>query len=183
MKFQQAFKSEVQRLVKAEIAKFAVAQSKELRSLKQELSRLHEKPAAVKRIPVGKSRKSGKSAVPAATPESNVKVSAAAIRQLRKRHKLSRRELSALLGCSAGAIVLWEGGKATPRDKYKAAIVQLRSLSKKQIDELLAQKGAKKARRGRPKKADVVAKPGVKTGARRGRRKKAARKGRKGTKK
>ncbi|MFA6292953.1 MAG: helix-turn-helix domain-containing protein [Victivallales bacterium] len=59
------------------------------------------------------------------------------IAMLRKKLKLSRQSFAKLLGVASNTIFMWESGRSKPRQAYKAKIISLRSLGKRQIREML----------------------------------------------
>jgi DNA-binding transcriptional regulator YiaG len=95
------------------------------------------------------------------------------IRRLRKKLKLSQKELGSLLGVSASSIISWEKGKFRPR---KDKVAQLSDLAKKGKEEVRSLLGAKEPKRVEEKPGKVE-EPKVKR--KRGIRRKAGREGRK----
>ena len=59
------------------------------------------------------------------------------ISMLRKKLKLSRKAFGKLLGAASNTVFLWDSGRSKPRHSYKAKIISLRSLGKRQIREML----------------------------------------------
>lgn len=71
------------------------------------------------------------------------------IRSQRTRLGLSREAFGRLVGASAGAVLAWEGGRAKPREKNRAAIIAVRKLGKREARwrlEALAANGRKTER-------------------------------------
>ena len=60
---------------------------------------------------------------------------------LRKKLKLTGHEFAKLLGASSNAVFRWESGKSKPRSAYRAKIISLRSMGKREIRQIL--KGSK----------------------------------------
>ena len=78
------------------------------------------------------------------------------VRTLRRKFKISQRELAILAGVSMTAIQNWEAGKVTPRAEKKARLAALRKLGRTEVKKLLVQKASetpkgKKTRKRRGK--------------------------------
>ena len=65
------------------------------------------------------------------------RLSSKLISVLRKKLKLTRNEFGQLLGASSNSVFLWESGKSKPRPAYRAKIVSLRSMGKREIRKIL----------------------------------------------
>jgi transcriptional regulator with XRE-family HTH domain len=72
-------------------------------------------------------------------PASTVRFSAGGLLKLRKRLGLSRAAFAPLLGVSGLAIARWESGANRPRQPSIEKLAIVRKLSKRQVDQLLAQ--------------------------------------------
>jgi len=72
-----------------------------------------------------------------------VRFSPRLIRSLRKKLRVTQKELALLAGVSVGAVHQWEGGKSQPRAVKKARLVALRKLSRRDVKKLLEEKRAK----------------------------------------
>ena len=59
---------------------------------------------------------------------------------VRRKYKISQRELALLLDVTTPAIAFWEGGKCYPKDAHIAAIKNLAGLDKQKVKALLAEK-------------------------------------------
>ena len=59
------------------------------------------------------------------------------ISKLRKKLKLTIREFAKLLGASTNSVFLWESGKSKPRPSYRAKIISLRAMGKREIRGIL----------------------------------------------
>ena len=64
------------------------------------------------------------------------------IKTLRKKLKITQKELAILLGVTVGAAHQWETGKFTPKAEKKAALAALRKLGRTEVKKLLAQKAS-----------------------------------------
>ena len=61
------------------------------------------------------------------------------IAMLRKKLKLTGHEFAKLLGASVNSVFLWESGKSKPSPSYRAKIVSLRMMGKREIRQILKQ--------------------------------------------
>lgn len=59
---------------------------------------------------------------------------------VRRKYKISQRELALLLDVSTPAIATWEGGRSYPTEAHVAAVKQLAGLGKQKVKALLAEK-------------------------------------------
>jgi len=162
-------KSEIARLCRREIRA-------ELRSVKKVSAAHRRHIAALKRQIAALERKAGMlvrqsartaEAVPSSSTETTARFQARGLRSLRKRLGISQAQLAKLLGVSGLTVYNWESGKASPRKERLAAIVALRSIGKRELQERLegASKSAgKKTARApgvRSKRAPAVRKRAV----------------------
>lgn len=56
---------------------------------------------------------------------------------LRKKLELAGHEFAKLLGASTNSVFLWESGRAKPNRAYRAKIISLRSMGKREIRQIL----------------------------------------------
>ena len=64
------------------------------------------------------------------------------IKTLRKKLKITQKELAILVGGSVMAVQNWEAGKFTPKADKKAALAALRKLGRTEVKKLLTQKAS-----------------------------------------
>ena len=81
---------------------------------------------------------------PIAVPEEGkaLRFSARGLAKQRERLGLSAESIGLLIGASGQSVYNWEDGKARPRASHLVAIAALRSLGKKQANEILAARKA-----------------------------------------
>ena len=160
-------------LVKAEVAKATAEQDKKIgkvaKLLAQALGELS--PAKKGRKATAKrGRKPGrKPAGSRKSAKAKAAVTAAQIKALRKKLKLSQAEFAKKLGVSIGSITGWERNKTTPRDAQVKKLLALMTgdapkAAKKPAPKKAASKKAKKAapkkvRKAAPKKKKAAPKP------------------------
>ena len=70
---------------------------------------------------------------------SRVRVSPASIRRHRHRLKLSQADLGRLLNVSTNTIVRWEQGSSRPRAQHRVALVRLRDLGIRRVNQILSE--------------------------------------------
>src|SRR6186713_731896 len=135
-----ALKEEIARVARKEIRR-------ETSSLKKSSSTYRSEIAALKRRVIELERqlrrggRGGQAVAPVAANESSVspgtRFSARSMASQRRRLGLSAAECGLLIGASAQSIYNWEEGKARPRAQHLAAIFALRSLGRRQANEIL----------------------------------------------
>jgi DNA-binding XRE family transcriptional regulator len=74
------------------------------------------------------------------------------IRSLRKKIGLSQKELADLVGVSRATVIMWEGGKFTPKEEKAKQIAALVGKSKEEAQKMLAGKMPKKPQGKKPRK-------------------------------
>lgn len=160
-KVEDAIRSEVSRVVKREVRDAVNPVARDVRELRQALSRLEKSGRGGGMAPAGKSAPQGKLPRLDASSEevSKARFSPALIRKLRERLGVTQAQLAALLGVTGPAIAQWEGGQSEPRGSNRAKLVALRKLGRRDVGRLLADKGA-----GAPKTASAVRKARRKKG-------------------
>jgi DNA-binding transcriptional regulator YiaG len=143
-KLEGIIKSEIVRLAKREIRKISVPLGRDVRLLKNTVSQLRKTVLALERFAARRESELKKEKVLLeATPE-EVKVSRFSprlIRSLRKRLGITQKELAILAGVTVGAIHQWESGIFEPRAQKKGVLIALRKLSRREVRELLEEKG------------------------------------------
>ena len=70
--------------------------------------------------------------------DTKIRLNAAGIIRIRKKHKLTQSELAKLLGVATHTVSIWELGKSAPRAAMKQKICDLRSVGKREINARLA---------------------------------------------
>ena len=70
--------------------------------------------------------------------ETGVRLNAAGIIRIRKKHKLTQTELAKLLDVAPHTVSIWELGKSAPRAAMKQKICELRTVGKREINARLA---------------------------------------------
>jgi DNA-binding transcriptional regulator YiaG len=165
-------KSEISRLSRREIRrevgsvkKSSAAHRRDIAALKRQVAALTRQAAAL-----GKRAASVAESAPAALPERPVRFVAKGFRSLRARLGLSAPQLARLLGVSEQSVYNWETKKATPRKEQLAAIIALRGVGKREVQERLEASKAPAKAKGR-KAAKKVAKKAAKKAGRRKARK------------
>jgi DNA-binding transcriptional regulator YiaG len=142
-KMENTFRSEVIRLAQKEIRAVLGPLTSEVRELKKAVSSLKkavaalEKPAKewVKQVEAEKADLT----VPEQEAET-ARLSPLLIRKLRKRLGLSQGEMATVLEISPAAVGFWEQGKSRPTGANRTALVALRKLGKRDVQNLLASK-------------------------------------------
>jgi len=71
-----------------------------------------------------------------------VRVSPRLIRALRNRLGISQADLARLVGVSTVAVGQWESGRSRPRSASKARIAALRSVGRREVRRLLAERAS-----------------------------------------
>ena len=149
-------KSEIARLCRREIRaelrsvkKVSAAHRRHIAALKREVSALERKAVVLAR----QSARSAEAA-PTGSTETTARFQARGLRSLRKRLGISQAQLAKLLGVSGLTVYNWESGKASPRKERLAAIVALRSIGKRELQERLD--GASQGVRKKPGRAPGV---------------------------
>lgn len=143
-KVETVIKSEIVRLARRELRKIAVPLGRDVRSLKSTISQLRKTVSALERFTALQRKEMGGKKLLEATPE-EVKISRFSprlIRSLRKKLRISQRELASLAGVTVGAIHQWESGMFKPSPKKKIVLVALRKLGRRDARRLLEENPA-----------------------------------------
>lgn len=139
-------------LLKSEIARVARKEiRRDIKGIRSASSNYRSQIAALKKAVAtleGQLKRVGKAAESApggrlrqrAEDESSTsnRFSAKGLRSQRQRLGLTAEQTGKLIGVSALSIYNWESGKVRPREKYLPAVVALRTLGRKQAQEVLA---------------------------------------------
>jgi DNA-binding transcriptional regulator YiaG len=140
--------SNVASVLKEEIARVARKEiRRETSSLKKSSTAYRSEIAALKRRVLELERqlrrggRAGQSSPPAAANEDSVspgtRFSAKSMAAQRRRLGLSAAECGLLIGASAQSVYNWEEGKVRPRAQHLPAIYALRSLGRRQANEIV----------------------------------------------
>jgi len=144
-KLQAAIKSEIERLAKREMRKVSVPLKRDVLLLKNTVSQLRKAVLPLERFAANQQKELAKREIRLeATPEEIKKsrLSPRLIQSLRKKLKITQKELAALLGVTLGAVNKWETGKFTPKAEKKAAFAALRKLRRGEVKKLLEAKAS-----------------------------------------
>jgi DNA-binding transcriptional regulator YiaG len=159
-KLEGMIKSEIVRLAKRETRRIALPLRRDLRTLKNVVSRLRQSVLVLEKWTTQQKKEIRKAKIPLeATPDEvkRSRFSPRLIRSLRKRLGVTQKEMAALAGVTVGAIYQWEQGIFEPRGKKKEILVALRRLGRRAVKNLLEEKGPqikeKKVVRRRRKRA------------------------------
>ena len=136
-------KSEISRLARKEVRaetgglkKAAIAYRSEIAALKQRTQSLERELRRLARVPV--------EATPTAyEPFEKVRFSAKGLAAQRKRLGLSAHEVGLLVGASSQSVYNWEQSKARPRAQQMPALVALRTLGKKDAQQVISSRKGK----------------------------------------
>jgi len=158
-KLEGMIKSEIVRLAKREIRKIARPLSRDVRSMRSTVSQLRKTVLALQRLTARQESESRKEKVLLeATPEEVKKsrFSPRLIHTLRKRLRITQKEMATLTGVTIGAIYQWEQGIFEPRGQKKGMLVALRKLGRREVRKLLEERRSaiaeKKVRRPKSKR-------------------------------
>ncbi len=142
-KLESTIKFEIERLTKREIHKVSVPLKRDVRSLKITLSYLRKAVLPLERFAADRQKEFAKQGIPLEVSPEELKksrLSPRLIKTLRKKLKISQKELAILVGVTPGAIQNWETGKFTPKADKKAALAALRKVGRTEVKKLLAQR-------------------------------------------
>jgi Helix-turn-helix. len=133
-------KEEISRISRKEIRRETSSLKRSSTTYRSEIAALKRRVQELERQ-LRRVNRAGASSPPAAANEDSVspgtRFSARSIAAQRKRLGLSAAECGLLIGASAQSIYNWEEGKARPRAQHLPAIFALRSLGRRQANEIL----------------------------------------------
>lgn len=141
-------KSEIARLARKEVRSETGALKKAVATYRAQIADLKRRNAALER-----SLKQLQRASPpprAAAPEADsalpegVRYSAKSLAAQRRRLGLSAADFGALIGASALSVYHWEAGKSRPRDRFIAALADLRKIGRREAAARLAARPGRK---------------------------------------
>jgi len=144
-KLESMIRDEILRLARREMRKSFVPLRRDVRSMKGIVSQLRKSVLNLERFKSQEEKQLAQKAVPEVAPEEvkKARFSPRLIRSLRKKLRITQKELAVLAGVSVGAVHQWEGGKSEPRAVKKARLVALRSLARRDVKKLLGERRAK----------------------------------------
>jgi DNA-binding transcriptional regulator YiaG len=138
----KVLKDEIRRISKSEAKIAADPLRKTIAELRTKLWALQRRGTELEKQ-VGALTKRAPAAVKAPQP-SKERVTARTVKALRKRLGLSQSNLAAVLGVSSMTVYNWESGAVKPGSAGVAKIVAIKSLGKREVNEILAKAPAKK---------------------------------------
>ena len=139
-KMESAIRDEVSRLARREIRKAVGPLLKERARLKGQIADLKKAVQGLEKsvTPLVRDRKASRSKLRATDEETQAaRLSPGLVRKLRKRLGLSQEDLGLLADVTYGAVAAWEQGRSRPRADSRSAIVALRKLGKREVQDLL----------------------------------------------
>jgi len=144
-KLEGTIKSEIERLAKREVHTVSVPLKREVRLLKITVSQLRRAVLSLERFAAHQQKELSKREIRLeVTPEDLKKsrFSPRLIRTLRKKLKITQKELAILLGVTVGATHQWEIGKFAPKAEKKVALAALRKLRRSDVKRLLERRNS-----------------------------------------
>jgi DNA-binding transcriptional regulator YiaG len=142
-KVEAIIKSEVVRLAKREIRKISVPLVKDVRLLKSTVSQLRKAVLVLERVSARQNTETLREKTQLQANPEEVKISRFSprlIQALRKRLRITQKEMAVLAGVTVGAIYQWEKGIFEPRGQKKGILVALRKLGRRDVKKLLEEK-------------------------------------------
>ncbi len=144
-KVETVLKAEIARLSRRETRGLIAKHIEELRRLRRRVLELEEevrvlKAARAQEQVQTKIRTAAETV--AGAQAAAVRVSPRLIRALRRRLGISQADLAGLVGVSTVAVGQWESGRSRPRSASKARIAALRSVGRREVRRLLAERAS-----------------------------------------
>lgn len=139
-KMESAIRDEISRLARREIRSAVGPLLKDRARLKGQIADLKKAVQALKKqvTPLVRDQRAKRSTLRATETEMKAaRFSPGLIQKLRKRLGLSQEELGILVDVTLGAVAAWEQGRSRPSADRRSAIVALRKLGKREVQELL----------------------------------------------
>ena len=146
-KLEAIIKSEIIRLARREMRKVSVPLGRDVRILKGAASQLRKSVSPLERFAVQKQKELARREIRLEAPPEEIKKSRFSprlIRSLRKKLRITQKELAFLIGVTVVAVQKWEAGKFQPKTGKKARLAALRKLSRSDVKKLLEEKGTKR---------------------------------------
>jgi DNA-binding transcriptional regulator YiaG len=163
--FAKVLKTEVQRIVRREIAQLTAAMRREAAALKKAQVNSRRRIAALEKqiqSKVSAAQRGENAALAADGAPDAVRVTAKVLKSLRRRLGITQAELASLLGVSAQVVSIWENKKGRVQIRNSVVRAALNALRQQKKADVCARLGKKastgKARRvkGAPAKAGLV---------------------------
>jgi len=145
-KMETILKSEIIRLTQREVRKVSIPLGRDVRLLKNAASQLRRAVLALERFAAHQQKEISKREIRLEAPPEEVKKSRFSprlIRSLRKKLRITQKELALLAGVTVGAVQKWETGKFQPKTVKKARLAALRRLTRSDVKKLLEERGTK----------------------------------------
>ena len=145
-KMETILKSEIIRLTQREVRKVSIPLGRDVRLLKNAASQLRKAVLALERFAAHQQKEISKREIRLEAPPEEIKKSRFSprlIRSLRKKLRITQKELAVLSGVTVGAVHQWEVGKFQPKTVKKARLAALRKLTRSEVKKLLEEKGTK----------------------------------------
>ena len=145
-KVETILKSEIIRLTQREMRKVSIPLGRDVRLLKNAVSQLRKAVLALERFAAHQQKEISKREIRLEAPPEEVRKSRFSprlIRSLRKKLRITQKELAVLSGVTVGAVHQWEVGKFQPKTVKKARLAALRKLTRSDVKKLLEEKGTK----------------------------------------
>ena len=136
-KLADVLKDEIRRLARKEIKALTTQTSKTTARYRKDIAELKRQNAVLTRRVAA--LESGKERQPADAGERPVRFSARSVKAQRKRLGLSASSYGRLIGVTGMTIYNWEQGKSRPKDRQLAALVDMRSIGKREAQTRLDQ--------------------------------------------
>jgi DNA-binding transcriptional regulator YiaG len=139
-RLEATIKTEIEHLAKRELRKVSVPLKRDVRSLKITVSQIRKALLPLERFAAHQQKELAKREIRLEiTPEEVKKsrLSPRLIQTLRKKLKVTQKELAILVGVTIGAVNKWETGKFTPKPDKKTALAALRKLRRSEVKKLL----------------------------------------------
>ena len=136
----QVLREEITRLARKEVRAACDPLRKHVRSLRQTVK---NQQATITRLDKALAKMANLSTSSSASlyapeeEETRARVTPASIKRHRSRLKLSQAQLGALLDVSTNTIVRWEAGTSKPRVQYRAALLKMRDLGRRDVTKML----------------------------------------------
>jgi DNA-binding transcriptional regulator YiaG len=128
-----ALKAEITRIARKTIRDETSSLRKAIASYRSEIAALKRRTQVLEQ----QIRRTQKVVTTAAPPQreespSNIRFSAKGLAKHRQRLGLSQKDFGTLIGASSLSVYKWEQGEVRPRQRYLAAIAQIRTIGKKE---------------------------------------------------
>ncbi|MDD5728223.1 MAG: helix-turn-helix domain-containing protein [Victivallales bacterium] len=132
--------SEIRRLARKEVKVVLKPLQMQISGLKKTIAAQNKKIKTLgKNIPAVTIPKPETQSPPAAARQ--IRISPESIARLRRKLGLTQTQLAVLLDSTNFSVSHWELGKTKPREIYKRKIAALRTMGKRELKRLLAEKG------------------------------------------